>query len=138
MRMKSLYVVGALLSATALGACTSAQEMQVLNDIEMACVLLPIGTTITATILSSIPLASPIAPIVQVVGNAATNDCNALYASLQSAIEAINGQGGTATVNVSTNNAAASATLRKLVAKYHAKMTATANTVTFVVPPAIF
>ncbi len=134
----SLVAIGGL--SLSLGACTNEQEQQVITDIQDVCQLLPIGTVFTVAFTSSIPLTSPLSPIIQTIGTTADADCNSLATAVQNVINTINGAGGTATVNMTSSSAPAAASLKalgkKLSAKYHLKAVQTAKGVTFVVPPA--
>lgn len=141
--VKQFVRIAALFCIVGLGACAGVSTTQILNDIKTACLLIPIGTTFFVSFTSSIPLLVNINPIVQTIGQTATNDCDALVTAVQNAINAINSAGGTATVNVSTSNGSPATVrllTRKLMARYPTaslKMTG-ARSLSFTVPPHIF
>lgn len=143
--LKRLAMAGSMLAAlAAVGGCSLAQQEQILSDIKTACILLPVGTTFIVNFSSSIPLALNIAPIVQTIGTAAENDCEALVTAVQAVINQINSSGATATVTVSTSSANPAAVKKlaaKLMAKYpgaYMKALPGSKGVTFVVPPSFF
>ena len=132
--------------AIVLGACSSSQITQVEQDalqaIEEACQLVPIGTVLAATVLSSVPTLAPAAPIVQTIGQTIDADCNAFVTAIQAAVGAINSANATATVTVSSSSAAPAAmkALRSMAhraaAKYRGSVVAaTPQSITFVIPP---
>jgi hypothetical protein len=87
---KKLILASSALGALSVAGCTTAQEQQVLSDINTACIALPIGTAIAVEIASSL-----------VGGAGAVTIANVIQAGV---ISQINTSGGTATVKVSTGN----------------------------------
>jgi len=144
MLLKKIALGGALAASLALAGCNNQQEQQVLTSLQTACVLVPIGTVFTVAFTNSITGLTQYAPVVQAVGTTAANDCNALVTAVQNTINAINSNGGTATVTVTSNSAAASAHMNAAVAKLlaanpHLRVTGSSRTsITFVVAPSLF
>lgn len=121
------------LPALALAGCAGISPQTVVADIQQLCST----TQVLVSIVSSIPA---IAPYSIAIGAGAAIACNEGVALIQAAIDAITGQGGTATVTATAqNNApAAKALARMLVAKYgvaaHVRRM-TSNSIVFVVTP---
>jgi hypothetical protein len=136
--MRKIAMLGAAsLMCLGVAACTSEQEQQVLNDIQTFCETLPIGVALVVSVVSSIPTVAPGGQIIQAAGNTAAQVCSSIVSDLQKIIDNINSNGGTATVQVTSQSSAASASLRKLAAKYHGviRKVGASTTLTFVVPP---
>lgn len=133
-------------AALALAGCAGLNTAQLLDDLETACALIPIGTTFFISFTSSIPLLVNVNPIVQQIGTTAENDCNALVTAVKNAIAAINGQGGDATVQITTSSSnpaalrAGRSLARKVEEVYPAArdLPAGVRTVKFFVPHHIF
>lgn len=138
-KLLSVGSLGGLSLGLAACAGISAQtEQNVLNAINTACELVPIGTTLVAVLASSIPLAAPFAPIVQTVGQDISADCNAFVSAVGGAIAAINKIAGVATVTVSSSSSSPAAEhyLKSLAKrlKGHVKRVSS-HAITFIVPP---
>ena len=139
--LKLLGIAGAGAGALALGACAGGPTpAEIEADINTACMLLPIGTTLAVALLSSIPGLAPLAPLTTVISTAVESDCSAFATAVEKAIELIVGAGATATVSVSSSTSAAAAVRfgKHVAAHYHAAhFKATSAGITFIVKPSI-
>lgn len=141
----------ASLAAAALAGCAGQtlqqDEQALLTGIQDACQLVPIGSTLAAVLLSSIPTLAPVAPIVQTISTDVVADCQAFVSAIEAAVGVINNSGGTATVTVSSTTTtpaaaapaakAAKAIARRAAARFKgaAVTRTTTNSITIVIPP---
>lgn len=129
-KILALSLAGVL--ALPLIGCTSQDEQTVLNDVEQVCQ----ATPVVVDIASGIPGASGVS---YAIGAGMALACDQGLALVAAAIDAINGQGGTATVTLTAQpqSTAAKTLVRKMKAKYGARLgvAASSNVITFVLPP---
>lgn len=140
MRKKLIALFGVSASALGVAACTSAQEQAVLNDIKTFCETLPIGVAIVVTVVSSIPTIAAGGSVIQTVGNTAASVCTSLVTDLQKIIDNINGNGGTATVSVTSQSTASLSRLKSTILHHYptarSTLKAGGTVLTFTIPPA--
>lgn len=116
-KLKLLSV--ATLAALGLAACTTPTAQQVLTDIQAACAGLEVGESLVIQIASNIPGAAPFSQALgPVVTTMTASACSAIASGISSVVDDINNQGGTASVNVTTNSPAASAIIKSTAERY--------------------
>lgn len=124
-------------------ACTADQTAEVEHDIQVACEILPVGTTFVVALTSSIPGGAAIAPIETTIGADAATVCGDLLATVEKVISDITSSGGSAVVSMSSSTASASPAVAShlrslgaaLHAKYGVKVNYSAGKLVVVVPP---
>lgn len=100
MYRKALFLGGAFLAATALGACTTADEQAALNTLSSICQNIPQAATIAVSITSDIPGLGWVSTPITAAAAVAAGVCSATETFATDLVNQINSLGGTATVSV--------------------------------------
>lgn len=95
-----LLLAAALLGATALAGCTTADEQAALTGVNVACTALGVGSQIAVNVVTG----GKAQVITQTIGQGISASCPLLISGVQAAISQITAEGQTATVTVVTTS----------------------------------
>lgn len=112
--LRSALAGGALALALTAAGCTSDQEQQTLNGLNIACAGLAVGTTIAVQVAATIPGAAPAATIAGTVGSASGAACTGLLPLVKDAIDNVTATGQTAVVTASATSPTGVKMVRRL------------------------
>lgn len=104
MRNKLITLLGVLVMMFGVAGCTTAQEQSVVNAVNAICLGLETAATAAITVVSSITGATTALTITNVVSADLTAVCTEMETNLTSLISTITGNGGTATVTVTSSS----------------------------------